>query len=291
VKFAFIDAEKACFPVEFMCRQFSVSSAGYYAWLKREPSARALDEVELTKEIEFAFAESGRTSGSPRVHAKLRKDGRRTSRKRVARIMREKALAAREKRRFRRTTNSNHSFPIAENILNRAFKVDAPDKVWVTDITYIETREGWLYLAAIVDLFSRKVVGWAMSKHIDTQLCLDALKMALLARKPPPGLIHHSDRGCQYASHEYRRLLEAHGIICSMSRRGDCWDNAVAESFWSSLKMELVYQADFISREQARQEIFKYIEVFYNRYRLHSSIAYHSPVEYEFLYSQNRLAA
>lgn len=291
MKFAFIEAEKASFTVEFMCKQFGVSSAGFYAWRKREPSKHALEEAALTKEIERVFAESRQTFGSPRIHAKLKQDGQRTSRKRVARIMQEKLLAAREKRRFRRTTNSNHAFPIAENILNRAFKVDAPDKVWVTDITYIETREGWLYLAAIVDLYSRKVVGWAMSKNIDTKLCLDALHMALKARKPPPGLIHHSDRGSQYASHEYRRVLEAHGIICSMSRRGDCWDNAVAESFWSSLKMELVYKINFTTRELARQEIFKYIEVFYNRQRLHSSIAYHSPVQHELLYSQNRLAA
>jgi len=291
VKFAFIDAEKALFPVEFMCKQFSVSSAGYYASRGRKPSARALDEVALEKEIALVHEGSRKAYGSPRVHEQLKKEGRRTSRKRVARIMRDKALVARVKRRFRRTTDSNHPFPIAENVLGRAFTVDAPNKVWVTDITYVDTREGWLYLAAIVDLYSRKVVGWAMSRRIDAQLCLDALQMALLARNPPPGLIHHSDRGSQYASHEYRRLLEKHGIICSMSRRGDCWDNAVAESFWGTLKTELVYRTDFVTRTAAREAIFEYIEVFYNRRRLHSSVGFLSPAEHEALYFQNRRAA
>jgi transposase InsO family protein len=205
--------------------------------------------------------------------------------------MRDHGLIARKKKRFKRTTDSKHSFPIAENLLGRAFDVDAPNLVWVTDITYIWTREGWLYLAAIVDLYARVVVGWAMSERIDTALCLDALEMAMTARRPRPGLIHHSDRGCQYASHEYRRALERHGALCSMSRKGDCWDNAVAESFWSTLKMELIYDEDFETRAAARQAVFEYIEVFYNRRRRHSSIDYRFPIEHEDLYRSAAQAA
>jgi transposase InsO family protein len=198
--------------------------------------------------------------------------------------MQLRGLSARRRRRFCRTTDSNHPFPIAENLLQRKFTTDAPNKVWVTDITYIPTREGWLYLSAIIDLHSRAVVGWAMSEQIDTQLCLKALQMAVRARQPAAGLIHHSDRGSQYASHDYRQALKAYGMLCSMSRKSDCWDNAVAESFWATLKNELAMHTDFDTRVQARSLIFEYIESFYNLRRRHSSIAYRSPKQHEDLY-------
>jgi len=291
VKFAFIDAEKAWFPVEFMCRQLAVSRSGFYAWQARGPSAHAITDAVLGREVEEAHVESRRTYGSPRVHAQLKAEGRRTSRKRVARLMREKGLVARRKKRGRRTTDSKHGLPVAPNLLERDFTVEAPNRVWVTDITYVWTREGWLYLSAIVDLFARVVVGWAMSENIDTQMCLAALSMAVARRNPPAGLVHHSDRGCQYASHDYRKALAERGIQCSMSRKGDCWDNAVAESFWSTLKTELIEGRDFATRAQARQAIFEFIEVFYNRKRIHSSCGYQTPVDKEMIAFQTAVAA
>jgi transposase InsO family protein len=291
VKFAFIDAEKANYPVDFMCRQLGVSRSGFYAARRREPSARKRDEARLVEEVKAVHAGSRGTYGSPRVHATLKAQGRATSRKRVARVMREHDLVARSRRRFRRTTDSRHTFPVAENVLGRAFTTTAPNEVWVTDITYVWTREGWLYVAAILDLYSRMVVGWAMSERIDRRLCLSALRMAVEARRPTPGLVHHSDRGSQYASTEYRRALEEHEMVCSMSRRGDCWDNAVAESFWSTLKAELVDGTDFPTRAAARQAVFEFIEVFYNRSRIHSHLGYRTPAEHESLYMSARAAA
>jgi len=291
VKFALIEAEKADFPVAFMCRQLSVSRSGYYAWRDRAPSKRALDTAKLGDEVKAIYREHKGRYGSPRVLHELGDRGRCTSRKRVARIMREQGLVARQRKRFRRTTDSNHRFPVAENLLERNFETAAPNRVWVTDLTYIWTREGWLYLSAILDLYSRAVVGWAMSDHIDTALCLRALKMALANRRPAQGLVHHSDRGCQYASLEYRQALASHGIVCSMSRRGDCWDNAVAESFWGTLKNELADEMDFVSRAEARGVIFEYIETFYNLRRRHSSIGYRSPREHELLYKNGAQAA
>jgi transposase InsO family protein len=284
VKFALIDAEKADFPITFMCQELSVSRSGYYAWRRRRPSNRAIQTAELGREVAAVYRQSKGRYGSPRVVRELGALGWCTSRKRVARIMRENGLVARRRKRFRRTTDSNHPFPIAKNLLERNFTTNAPNQAWVTDITYIWTREGWLYLAAILDLYSRAVVGWAMSERIDTDMCLSALDMAVRARRPAPGLVHHSDRGCQYASHDYRKALRKHGIECSMSRRGDCWDNAVAESFWGTLKNELADQMDFATRTEARGVIFEYIETFYNLRRRHSSIAYRSPREHELLF-------
>jgi putative transposase len=205
--------------------------------------------------------------------------------------MRENGLRGRRRRRFRHTTDSNHAMPIAPNTLARNFTAEAPNEVWVTDITYIWTREGWLYLAAILDLYSRRVVGWSMSERMTRQLVLDALSMAVRARTPPVGLLHHSDRGSQYASADYRAALVAAGMQCSMSRKGDCWDNAVAESFFSTLKAELVHEADWATRVEARTAIFEYLEVFYNRRRRHSSIGYVSPVAFELSYEQAQMAA
>jgi len=291
VRFAFVEVEKARFPVAMMCRVLEVSRAGFYAWRTRPEAIRVGQDQRLAVEIASIHAESHRRYGSPRVHAELRGRGRTTSRKRVARLMRTQGLRARHKRRFRTTTDSAHEFPVAPNIVKRKFEADAPNKTWVTDITYIWTPEGWLYLAVILDLFSRRVVGWGMSEQITRKLALDALDMALSRRQPPRGLIHHSDRGSQYASGDYRRKLAANKIVCSMSRRGDCWDNAVAESFFSTIKLELVYETEWTTRAQARAAIFEYLEVFYNGERRHSSLGYLSPAAFERHHENTSLAA
>ncbi len=281
MKFGFIQTEKAIYPVRMLCRTLLVSASGFYAWCRRGLSLRAQEDAALKVEIRAAHAASGKTYGSPRVYEDLKADGQQVGRKRVARLMREEGLEGQRKRRFRVTTDSRHSHPVAANELNRNFTTSAPNKVWVTDITYIWTREGWIYLAAILDLFSRRVVGWSMDSHLDRTLALDALGMALRTRRPEAGLVHHSDRGVQYASEDYRSRLRERGIVCSMSRKGDCWDNAVAESFFSTLKAELVHRNDYVSRSQARASVFEYIEAFYNGRRRHSALGYVSPVEHE----------
>ncbi|SEU17997.1 Transposase InsO and inactivated derivatives [Stigmatella erecta] len=281
MKFEFIQAQKAHFPVEFLCEQLEVSRSGFYAWSRRPESARQQEDQRLAAEVAQAHRDSRGVYGSPRVHAQLRAQGRRVSRKRVARLMEQQKLAARRRRRRVCTTDSRHGLPVAPNVLNRDFSPQAPNRTWATDITYVWTAEGWLYLAVVMDLFSRKVVGWAMGEHIDRHLVLSGLEMALQGRQPPKGLIHHSDRGSQYASADYQQVLAARGIECSMSRKGNCWDNAVVESFFSSLKQELVYRTDFATRQQARLALFEYIEVFYNRQRRHSTLGYVSPVDFE----------
>jgi putative transposase len=291
VNFAFIEAEKADFPITQSCAVLGVSRAGFYAWRKRPVAARVGADQRLAVEVAAIHAESRRRYGSPRVHRELRARGQRVGRDRVARLMRTQGLRARAPRRFRTTTDSQHALPIAPNVLARRFTAPAPNTIWVTDMTYLWTLEGWLYLVVILDLFSRRVVGWAMSERMTRQLTLDALTMALTHRQPVRGLIHHSDRGSQYASHDYRRLLAAHGIVCSMSRRGDCWDNAVAESFFSTLKLELVYETAWRTRAEARADVFQYVEGFYNGQRLHSSLGYLSPVAFERQYDQQERAA
>ena len=291
MRFEFIQAQKAHFPVEFMCEQLEVSRSGYYAWAERPESTRQQQDKQLAQEVQKAHRDSRGTYGSPRVHAELQAQGHKVSRKRVARLMGEQQLEARRKRRTVRTTDSNHKNPVAPNVLERDFSPDQPNSTWATDITYVWTSEGWLYLAVVLDLFSRMVVGWSISERIDTQLVLGALEMALEGREPPRGLIHHSDRGSQYASAEYRQALASRGIQCSMSRKGNCWDNAVVESFFSSLKQELVYTTHFDTRHQARSALFEYIEVFYNRRRRHSSLGYLSPLDYERATLPDRLAA
>jgi len=285
VKFAFIAAEKA-FPVALMCKVLSVSRSGLYAWKKRRPAKRRLSAARLRAAIRAVFARGRGNYGSPRVHAELRAQGIVAGLNQVAKLMRVMGLAAKRRRRFRATTDSKHSLPTAPNTLARSFEQEAPNVAWVTDITYVATREGWLYLAVILDLFSRRVVGWAMSDRITRQLTLDALDMALKKRRPPRGLIHHSDRGSQYASHDYRRALAQRGIACSMSRKGNCWDNAVAESFFATLKTELVHHEDFVSRARARTAIFEYLECFYNRERLHSHLGYISPIDFELRFEE-----
>jgi len=267
-----------------LCANLEVSPSGYYDWQKRKvtPNARALSEIALGKVIHEIHTQSRETYGSPRVMLELRKQGKGHGRNRIARIMREEGLYGRQKGRYRvRTTDSNHDEPIAPNRLAQAPKPIAPNQIWVADITYVQTKEGWLYVAAILDLYSRKIVGWAMSTFIDTALVLKALGMALLHRNPPADLLFHSDRGVQYASKDYRSALAQAGLIASMSRKANCYDNASMESFWSTLKLELVFRRDFITRNQARTEIFDYIETFYNRQRSHSSLNYLSPVDFE----------
>jgi putative transposase len=291
VRFAFIAVEKACFPVRLLCRVLSVSRAGFYAWHTRPPSPHAHADERLGLEIAAIHAESRRRYGSPRVHAELGDRGHRVSRKRVARLMRQRGLAGRRRRRFRATTDSCHALPVASNVLARQFEQPTPDVVWVTDITYIPTGEGWLYLAVILDLCSRVVVGWAMSERITRELTLTALDMALIRRRPLHGLLHHSDQGSQYASGDYQAVLADAGLVCSMSRRGNCWDNAVAESFFATIKVELVHDATWATRAAARAELFEYIEVFYNGQRRHSSLGYLSPRAFERQRAQQRAAA
>jgi transposase InsO family protein len=273
-------------PIRSLCLYLKASPSGFYDWQRRQtrPCARARENQSLAHEIGQIHARSRQTYGVPRVEKELRKNGRCHGRNRVARLMKEKGLQGRQKGRYRiQTTESNHDHPIAPNHLAQAPKATAPNQLWVADVTYIETKEGWLYLAAILDLYSRKIVGWAMSERIDTALVLNALTMALLHRCPPGNLLFHTDRGVQYASGDYRQALRQAGLIASMSRRGNCYDNATMESFWATLKLELVYRRCFETRVQARLQIFDYIEMFYNRQRTHSALDYHSPVDFELL--------
>jgi putative transposase len=283
VKFAFIkDRLLAEFPVEVCCEVLEVSRSGYYAWLDRPASARDQRREELTEKVKQAHRENRGVYGSPRIFRVLKAEGEAACENTVAKVMREAGVRAKTKRKFvPRTTDSSHGRPVAENLLSRDFAADLPDRKWAADITYVPTGEGWLYLAAVVDLCSRKVVGWSMGDHMRTDLVSNALKMALARRRPGEGLLHHSDRGSQYASDGYRHLLQSHGIDCSMSGKGDCWDNAAMESFFATLKTELVNHEHYETREQARASIFEYIEVFYNRKRLHSSLGYLSPEQFE----------
>lgn len=258
-----------------------VSKAGYFAWRHRPESHRGGEDRALTTRIQVIHADSRKTYGSPRVHRELRSQGTQISRKRVERLMREAGVRVKPQARFVVTTDSDHGLPVAPNLLQQDFSASAPDRRWVTDITYVPTGEGWLYVAAILDLFSRRVVGWAMQERMDRSLVLTALAMAVDQRRPARGLIHHSDRGSQYASEEYRTALEAQGMLASMSRRACCYDNAAMESFWHTLKVELIHRHRFQTRAEATQAIFEFIEVFYNRLRRHSSIGYVSPVEFE----------
>lgn len=270
--------------IPMLCVTLNASASGYYDWRRRltAPGTRALQNQALTREIKAIHTQSRQTYGSPRVMMELRKKGARHGRNRIARLMQQEGLCGRQKGRSRlQTTDSNHDEPIAPNRLAKAPKPTAPNQIWVADITYIKVDQDWLYLAAIMDLYSRKIVGWAMSQRIDTPLILQALAMALLHRQPPVNLLFHSDRGVQYASGDYRRALAQAGLTASMSRKGNCYDNAAMESFWSTLKMEMVYRRVFLSHNQARNEIFDYIETFYNRQRSHSALNYHSPFDFE----------
>jgi len=294
MRFAFVQTHGDEHHVTTLCRVLQVSKAGYYAWVTRLPSEHATADEQLAETIRQVHKQSRGTYGSPRVQEKLKGKGQRHSRKRIARLMRKQGLRAKTPRRYRRTTDSNHAHPVAPNTLDRQFAVEqvaAPDRVWVSDITYLATREGWLYLAVVLDLASRRVIGWAMRHTLEGALTRAALTMALAGRQPGPGVLHHSDRGSQYAAGDYRALLSAHEMVCSMSRLGDCWDNAVAESFFATLKRELVDDADWMTRDDGRTAVFEFIEVWYNRERLHSSLGYLSPVAYELQFAaQHELA-
>jgi putative transposase len=281
VTFRFIDAHKGQWPVRLLCDALGVSPAGYYAWRDRPASARRQRQDALLVEIRAIHAEFKARYGSPRVHAELVARGYTCCLNTVAKAMREAGIAAKTAKKYRCTTDSSHDLPVAENLLDRQFDPASPNEAWVADITYIPTREGWLYLAAVEDLYSRRVVGWSMAEHMQSRLVVDALALAVERRLPGEGLLAHSDRGSQYASDHYQSLLARHGITCSMSRRADCWDNAPMESFYTSLKKELVHGADFATRAEARAAIVEYIEVFYNTRRRHSSLGYVSPAEYE----------
>jgi len=281
MKYVFIRNHRGAFPVDLMCRTLEVGSSGFYAWLNRPESPRNRENQQLLMEIKAVHKRSRTTYGSPRIHAQLNESGHACSRYRVARLMRQHGIVSKHKRKFKVTTNSVHSYPIAENLLQRRFNVFRPGQCWVSDITYIPTLEGWLYLAVTLDLFHRKVIGWSMDRWITRQRVIDALNMAIKNGCFEPGLIHHSDRGVQYASNEFQALLKTNGIQCSMSQKGDCWDNAVAESFFHTLKVELIHGKTYITRQEAKTAIFEYIEGFYNRQRRHSYLGYLSPDEYE----------
>ena len=277
MRFALIDAEKAEFPVRTMCRLLDVSESGFFAWQGRPASQRQRDDMIYLAHIRTAFELSNRTYGSPRMHRELVDEGLPIGRRRTARLMRENGLAARQKRRFKRTTDSTHAWPVVPNLLDQDFAAEAPDQKWSADISYIWTAEGWLYLAVLIDLFSRRVVGWAVSDRLKKDLALRALRMALVTRHPPSGLIHHSDRGSQYCSIDYQAVLRKHDLLISMSGKGNCYDNAVVETFFKTIKSELIWPVAWQTRCQAENAVARYIDGFYNPIRRHSTLGYQSP--------------
>jgi putative transposase len=282
MRFRFIEDRRADYPVRILCDVLEVSPAGYYAWRARPESRRSTANRRLVNDIKRVYRDAYGRYGSPRIHIELKAQGRGVSRGRIERLMRHHGIRAIMARpRWVRTTDSRHDLPIAPNLLDRHFVAPAPNCVWLADITYVETDQGWLYLATVMDLYSRRIVGWAMADHLRTELPLAALRMAIAAKQPGPGLIHHSDRGVQYASADYRKVIQSAGFQASMSRKADCYDNAPMESFFHTLKTELVHHRHYATRQEARREIFAYIEGFYNRTRRHSAIGYISPIEME----------
>ena len=282
MRFRFIEDRRADYPVTILCDVLGVSPAGYYAWRARPESRRAAADRELVEDIRRVHRDTRGRYGSPRIHVELKAQGRGVSRGRIERLMRHhgiRAIMARPRRV--RTTDSRHGLPIAPNLLGRNFFAAAPNRIWLADITYIETDQGWLYLAAVMDLYSRRIVGWAMADHLRADLPLAALKIAISGQRPGAGLIHHSDRGVQYASADYRKVMQSAGFRASMSRKADCYDNAPMESFFHTLKTELVHHRHYATRAEAKRDIFAYIEGFYNRTRRHSAIGYISPIEME----------
>jgi putative transposase len=282
MRFRFIEDRRADYPVTLLCDVLGVSPAGYYAWRSRPESRRSAANRDLVDDIRRVHRDTRGRYGSPRIHVELKAQGRGASRGRIERLMRRHGIKAIMPRPRRvRTTDSRHDLPIAPNLLDRNFIATAPNQIWLADITYIETDQGWLYLAAVMDLYSRRIVGWAMADHLRADLPLAALRMAISAQRPSAGLIHHSDRGVQYASVDYRKLMQSASLRASMSRKGDCYDNAPMESFFHTLKTELVYRSHYATRAEATRDIFAYIEGFYNRTRRHSAIGYISPIEME----------
>lgn len=291
MKYARIEELRQLHPVATMCRILEVSESGYHAWRQRPPSARAQENLRLETEIKAAHQRTRETYGPERLQSDLADHGIQASVYRIKRIRTKLGLRCKQKRKFKATTNSRHALPLAPNLLNRQFAVSAPNRAWVTDITYIATDEGWLYLAGIKDLFNGELVGYAMSERMTTTLVSQALFRAVTAKRPAKGLIHHSDRGSQYCSHAYRKQLQQFGMQASMSRKGDCWDNAPMESFWGALKNELVHHRRFATREQARREITEYIEIFYNRIRKQAKLGYLSPAAFSQQYHATQIAA
>ena len=285
MRFQYIEDHGNEFPATRMCGVLGVSSSGYYAWCKRPPSKREMANRELYKKIEVVYNENYGVYGSPRIYRALKKQGVVCSENRVARLMRLRGLQAKQTKRFKVTTKRNKAHPVAPNLLNRDFEANRPNQKWLTDITYILTLEGWLYLAAVLDLYSRRIIGWAMSDRMTSDLTVDALKMAIVQRQPELALLHHSDQGSQYTDGTYQALLKDHGIQVSMNGVGSWYDNAPMESFFGTLKSEWVYHRVYRTRDEARSDIFYYIEAFYNRRRLHSSLGYLSPEEYELIYA------
>ena len=282
MRFRFIEDRRADYPVRILCDVLGVSPAGYYAWRSRPESRRSSANRQLVNDIKRVHRDAYGRYGSPRIHIELKAQGRGVGRGRIERLMRRHGIRAIMARpRWVRTTDSRHQFPIASNLLDRNFVAPAPNCVWLADITYVETDQGWLYLATVMDLYSRRIVGWAMADHLRTELPWTALRMAVAAKQPGPGLIHHSDRGVQYASEDYRKLIQSAGFQASMSRKADCYDNAPMESFFHTLKTELVHHRHYATRAEATRDIFAYIEGFYNRTRRHSAIGYISPIEME----------
>ena len=281
MRFRLIDAMKAGVPVDRMCALMDVSSSGYYAWKNRGPSRRQLDDMVLLAHIRSQFSTSNETYGAPRMHVELKEDGLDIGRHRVARLMRDNGLKALQKRRYKKTTDSCHGGPVAANLLDQDFACDGPDQKWGADISYIWTAEGWLYLAIVLDFYSRRIVGWATSDRLRKDLALNALRQAIVMRVPEPGLIHHSDRGSQYCSYEYRNLLVARHIHASMSGKGNCYDNAMVETVFKTIKSEMIWRTSFQTRRQATNAIGRYIDGFYNPRRRHSALGYKSPITFE----------
>jgi transposase InsO family protein len=269
------------FAVRMMCRAMRVSPSGYYDWRDREPSSRARERERLDAEVNAAFAAQKARAGAPRLTRQLKNQGLTAGHNQVAQSLRRQGLRARGARKYKATTNSNHTLPVAPNLLEQDFSAERANQKWASDITYIATDEGWLYLAVVLDLYSRRVVGWCMSERMTTSLVCDALRMAIFRRHRPRGVIVHSDRGSQYCAREYQQLLSTHGLRCSMSKRGDCYDNAAMESWNHSLKVEAIHGERFATRAQAKAHVFDYIEVYYNRQRLHSTLGYVSPAAFE----------
>ena len=290
MRFQFIDDHRDKFPVTLMCKVLSVSPSGYYAWRKRPASAREMANQELYKKIQAVYNANHAVYGSPRIYRELKDQGVACSENRIARLMRLRGLRAKQSKRFKTTTKRNKAHRAAPNLLKRNFEADQPDQTWLSDITYIRTLEGWLYLAAILDLYTRRIVGWAMSDRMTSALTMSALQMALQQRQPAAGLIHHSDQGSQYTDGTYQALLKDHGIRASMNGAGSWYDNAPMESFFGTLKSELVYHCVYHTRNEAKTDVFRYIEAFYNRRRRHSALDYLSPEAYEQLYHQQERA-
>ena len=281
MRFALIDQAKEQFPVQRLCSVLGVSQSGYFAWKDRPACRRQRDDLVLLAHTRSAFALSNGTYGSPRMTRELQDNGFAVGRRRTARLMRENDIKARQKRRFKRTTDSEHSWPVAPNIIDQDFAADGLNQKWGVDISYVWTREGWIYLAVVIDLFSRRVVGWSVGDRLHRKLAIAALQTALTMRRPPEGLIHHSDRGSQYCSVDYQATLRRHGIRISMSGKGNCYDNAMVETFFKTLKSELVWRTTFFTRADAERDIARYIDGFYNPIRRHSALDYLSPAQFE----------